>query len=40
MFKIKKGDYLLSHTSSYAVPLAFRSLTYQSGIGRNVKPWL
>ena len=39
-FKIKKGDYLLSHPVTQAVPSAFRGLTSLFGMGRGVTPWL
>jgi hypothetical protein len=39
-FKIKIGDYLLSHPVAQAVPSAFRGLTSLFGMGRGVTPWL
>ena len=40
LFKIKIGDYLLSHTPAHAVPSAYRVLTSLFGMGRGVSPWL
>jgi hypothetical protein len=40
VFKIKIGDYLLSHTPAHAVPSAYRGLTSLFGMGRGVTPWL
>lgn len=38
VFKIKIGDYLLSHTLAHAVPSACKVLTTLFGMGRGVSP--